>query len=711
MANSYVKTKHDIGLTVGSTTTGFMLRKSANVLPQYQVFDDEYLAQQFFTGEPGYANLPPEKELAIRKDDWRSGLGLEVYDGNDPRRYHKSTMDMRRRGLGLAGVASTAIAMPASSTTAALANPDMELAASWTNGARSSVQAHGGTYSWLLAAAETNAYQDATTWTTAWRGRSFTVVGWIYNDTNTPNSSRIRIDDGVGTSDSNLIDAAGAWTKVSVTRTLDAAATRLRVTMFRLLGNNTYFDDFTIYSPDGINKCVRMINFNDLLYFAMGDTLFKLNGTGDGFTEVGTFPATITSLEVMTISGAEYLFIAQGTSSPYCYLTTAEVITMSNAAVTGFQYFRVNYAATSTMWGNDSANTIRSTTNPLNSGTAWSGQTVVDRASESITGLHSESGSLYVSKEDTMYYLDSTGAVQNDLAPELTSITRSADNGKNTIPWLGKLYMPWGRALLESDSGTNSWRNPSDLVTNASEYGGQGFALAGDEAYLYIITDNSTKIEVICAREEVIDNNVVWVQHCINETTLTGCETAFISTVYQKRLWIASTSSSDSIYYIPLPLSYADLTTDTNRAFLTGTTFETPWLHGNFKSTMKAFPKLELTMGHTYDADIYFTVKYKKLGDTSWTSIGNFTGSATSMTETKYLPNDASSNNPKSTMMKLQFTAVTDDTQKTPVLLNSTLTAILFPTRRDIIACKVYCANEIQLKDGTLDKASYETIV
>src|SRR3990167_1419595 len=174
MTSGFVKTKHDIGLTVGATTTGFMLRKSTNVLPQYQVFDDEYLAQQFFTGEPGYANLPPEKELAIRQDDWRSGLGLEVYDGNDPRRYHKSTMDMRRRGLGLAGVASTAIAMPASSTTAALANTDMELAASWTGGARSSTQAHGGTYSWKLGA-ET-AYQNATTWTTDWRGRAFTVV-------------------------------------------------------------------------------------------------------------------------------------------------------------------------------------------------------------------------------------------------------------------------------------------------------------------------------------------------------------------------------------------------------------------------------------------------------------------------------------------------------------------------------------------------------
>jgi len=38
------------------------------------------------------------------------------------------------------------------------------------------------------------------------------------------------------------------------------------------------------------------------------------------------------------------------------------------------------------------------------------------------------------------------------------------------------------------------------------------------------------------------------------------------------------------------------------------------------------------------------------------------------------------------------------------------LKAILYPGQREIIACKVYCANEIQLKDGTIDKGSFDTI-
>jgi len=115
-------------------------------------------------------------------------------------------------------------------------------------------------------------------------------------------------------------------------------------------------------------------------------------------------------------------------------------------------------------------------------------------------------------------------------------------------------------------------------------------------------------------------------------------------------------------------------------------------------------------MGHAYNASRYFTVKYKKLGDSSWTTIGNYTGSATSMTQSKYIPADGSSNNPKSAMFKLQFTAVTNDTTITPILLGYHLKGILYPDQREIIACKVYCANEIQLKDGTIDKGSYDTI-
>lgn len=462
------------------------------------------------------------------------------------------------------------------------------------------------------------------------------------------------------------------------------------------------------------------------------------------------------------------------------------------------------------------------------------------------------------------YYLNSSGVVKDDLAPELESLSRSIAS-QNIIEWLGKLYIPWGdQSLLEEDSGTLTWRSPSDFATGLSDFNGKVFTISADDRYLYAILDNGAKIDVLSGRLEEIDGSIVWVWHPINETVLIGCQTCYISTVVQKRLWITSTSTTDSLYYIPLPLGYADVVNDTNRSFMSGgaidvgsaatdrgnyldataytyidlanaagydgritsiaawvrtamtgfrvgtfyvvsgTTYkcrdsatlgvvtagssqtfiqdsggiplsiavkagdfigcyfatgelerdttggsgvlyyngeaidagdsasystyaddamslyatgvrgaimETPLLHGNFKSTTKAFPSLELTMGHTYNTGRYFTVKYKKLGDSVWTTIGNYTGSATSMTQSKFIPVDASSNNPKATMFKLQFTAVTDDATITPVLLSYHLKAILYPSQRDIIACKVYCSNEIQMKDGTIDKGSYDTII
>src|SRR3990167_6257337 len=151
MPAPYFKDRYDIGVlrADGSTKVGLMLRRDKNGNPVYQVYDDEYLASQMFTGEPGYSNLPPEKELAIRQDDWRSGLGQEIMD--DSKRYHRSTMDMRFKGAGYAGWKSTAIAVTSATVpTPTIVNGDMELTTGWTNGARSNTFAHGGTYSWYI---------------------------------------------------------------------------------------------------------------------------------------------------------------------------------------------------------------------------------------------------------------------------------------------------------------------------------------------------------------------------------------------------------------------------------------------------------------------------------------------------------------------------------------------------------------------------------
>ncbi|MBU2595227.1 hypothetical protein KJ713_00110, partial [Patescibacteria group bacterium] len=65
----------------------------------------------------------------------------------------------------------------------------------------------------------------------------------------------------------------------------------------------------------------------------------------------------------------------------------------------------------------------------------------------------------------------------------------------------------------------------------------------------------------------------------------------------------------------------------------------------------------------------------------------------------------------KISLFKLLFTAIMTDPTKTPVLLSYYLKAVLYPDQREIIAMKVYCANDILLRDGGQDLESYDTII
>jgi len=761
-----------------------MCRRDNKDVPAWAVYDDEYLAQQMFTGDAGYGALPAEKELAIRQDDWRAGLGLETYDANDTKRYHKATMDMRFRGMGIAGWKSTAIAVDLTGYKTPTGG------SGWTDNAnsRDGDTSTKATHNW-------NAEPD--TWseyiTNVIPSISATKIRYYFSrDSASCNS--LEIDVYYSAAWHNIYTGAPAlstYTDVAFGSTQTVTQVRLRAYLgTNSASTNAYLHELDVYGDFTTKTTVCAAEFNDSLYLSRGPALIKLNGAGDGFGNVKHFAANITDLEVFSDSR---LYIALGLSNAYWYMSTAEAFTKSSGkAAENFKYFAFVRTTADTMYGSDAVNKIRSCTTPVNGGAQdWGGQTTVDTSYHEITKLLSHSGALYIMKEDKPYYLSSAGAVQGDLAPELSALTKSTDNGKNAIIWLNNLYMPWGsQALVENDAGTNTWRSPSLFATNADEYNGQVFAVAGDDQYLYAILNYVDDVAVLSGRQETIDGTTGWVWHCINNTTIDGCETAFISTVFKKRLYFSSTTAAQGIYYIPLPTGYANVASDTNRAFLTGTTMETPWLHGNFKATTKGFPELILDMGHTYNAGRYFSVGYKKLGDSSWTTIGSGTltngtgtatgspitltggantvtvsatgtftvvlptgggglavsgtgtltsspvtlvagsntitvsatgtiivttgvymGTSTSMTQRQFIPTDSSSNNPSSTMFKLLFTAVTNDTTITPILLNYHLKGILYPDQREIIACKVYCANEIVLKDGTIDKGSFDTIV
>jgi len=696
----YDSKTHDIGILRqdGTTTVGLMLAQK-NGVPQYQVWKDEYLAQQQFTGVPGYGALPPEKEIAIRQEDSRSGFGQLSYDSSDPKRYRKTkNCDARFKEMVIASNTANTATKPSTPTTPTIVNADFELDSDWTGtyGSRTDVTKHGGTYSWRLyqSGGQPTVYQDLT-WSNTYRGLKFTFTCWVYG---AQLKSRIGINDGVSTTWSSVNENMNEWEQLSVEKTLSPHATQLRLQLNQTQdGITSYFDDAAI-SVTSITVGVSRagIDFNGEHYCSFGTLLCKLNGSGTAFTLVSDLGETITDLEVF----GDYLAIALGsTAAKYYYMDTDETLTQSSEDDGYAEFF---CAVGTTLWKAVLENELKSTTDITSS---WSTATTVDSTTYNITDLITDGASLYIMKEDRSFYLDSDGAVH--VLVEDTKTMVASTSGANSTVWMGNVYMPYGSAgLVEYASGVTTWRSPSKLCNDDSDYDDRIFAVVGDEEWLFAAVDNGTKVELLAGRLETIDNSTVWVWHPINQITLTGVQRMYVSTVVNKRLWISSTASGDDIYYIKLFASYGNVTADDNRDFQSDGEYETPWLHGNFKGDNKAFTKLTLDMEDT-SANVYVEAYYKKLGDTSWTDIGDF---KTSPRTTMYLPDDSGNNHPVSTMMKLKFVIKTNSTSSTPKLKGYDLRGYLRPTRRNIIACTVRCADNLVPKIGGVDKTLASTI-
>ena len=690
-----------------------MMLAERNGVPLWSEFDDEYLASQFFTGEAGYGSLPAEKELALRQDNWIAGMGRDIDDGTP--RYFKSTMDLRFKNLAVASWKPTSIAV---NTTGLLpynfiTNPGFEVnTAGWTGASesRDTVQVFSGVGSLKITppAGQPGGAQYVFPWNTQYQNQVLRVTAQANA---LGGSIRIGVDDGYLGNVWSSNYTGVTWGKMTLNTTIDANASViwLNIEAVNITGGTDkacWLDDISVAATNGFIGHPRAFkDFGEDLYMTYGSVICNLSTTGSAFNVVARdLPGLVTDLEVFP---DDKLYLALNYFAPYYEMTEAQAFTQTNL-FPYFQFFKTVHSANPTMWGNQNANQVRSTTDPKAGGTAWSGVTNIGAAYHDITDLIDFGGLLYAMKENRPYYLNSSGAVQADLAPELEALLAST-SGKNVHDWKGNLYIPCGQqGLLETDGTTNRFIHPGIYSSNLSDYAGRVMAVASDEEYLFIAVDNGSEIEILAGRDETISGVTDWGWHSIAELTIDGVETMHVSTKYQKRLWIASTNVSQSIYYIPLPVTYGDFVNDANRDFQSNTFMETPWLHGNFRDTNKAYPELTLSMGHAYDADIFFQAHYKTLSNSTYTFIANYKGSTTSMSQTNLLP-DAGTNHPTDRMIRLKFTANTDDSTKTPQLLSYQLKGLLYPPRRTIIACTVKCAQETLLRDGTQD-ASFTQI-
>jgi len=176
-------------------------------------------------------------------------------------------------------------------------------------------------------------------------------------------------------------------------------------------------------------------------------------------------------------------------------------------------------------------------------------------------------------------------------------------------------------------------------------------------------------------------------------------------------LWVGSTTAGEDFTYYPITTKYGNIANDTDMTYQTGGYLITPYIHADLRGDKKAWIKLTLTMGHTYDANIYFEAHYRKLGDTSWTDIGDFKGASGNMVTTAYIPVDGSAVVASSQMMQFKFVGITNDTSKTPILLSYEVQAIWYPTQKQIIYTTVQVEEGQSLKaEGQIETTKTSAI-
>jgi hypothetical protein len=447
------------------------------------------------------------------------------------------------------------------------------------------------------------------------------------------------------------------------------------------------FTSSPIYMPVGTTTVVCSVNGTCTVVLPSGYYATVTSGTG----AVTGSPLSIGSgTSTLTVIAGNFT-VAITTSKPYYYMDTTETFTASTVTNNAAQQFAV---VGTTLWKSSLPNIINSNSDGTNGGAAWSGATVVDSVSNNITSLLAYDGALNIFKEDRPYYLDSTGAVKiwTDATLPLTTST----SGSLSYNWNGNTYsVHGGNNLLENADGSFQWLSPINYFANASNFCGNIVGITGDNRYLYIAVDDSTKVHVLAGREETNDNGTQWIWHPFSYITLGTCTSIFCSNVTDERIWIGS---SNSVYYLDNDITTSSLPskTFTNSGYMT-----TPWYHLNFKGDNKAFIKLTLLseyLGQTVGDIIYSHcyIYYKKLTDTDWTFIDTFISSPT---QTAYIPVDGSSVNPVSTYIKFKILLVKEALAfNLPKLHSFDLRAVLYPARRKIHRIIVRAG------DGMLDK-------
>ena len=581
----------------------------------------------------------PLVDFTWAQDNWADGALRPYYREGDARYSKSSGVDARWEGvLSLGMERSDAQDWLIRGMGCEVANDEDEWTVSGTAGAltRQSTTALEGDYAYKYVVTTANTedsyvYQDLAN-PTLYQSREVIVGIWIKTGTlGSSYAPNLYINDGVGTSSGTAITASDTdWTFTSVTRTIDSSATRVRI----IIGDDDaasgstactfYFDAISMQvEGSGDEKCVGMAEHNDIIYMAQGRVVSKWDENNDVWDAV-YIHASADATDIVHFSNA--IYVAFGYSAAYIYgsLTSWTVSTLASA-IKYAKYFAVarNNAGNLALWKTETVNTIKSATDPTNSG-SYSSAYTIGSSDRDITALHSSFDTLLVGKTDGLWQYNrtyaNTSTAENAFAPVSTEWDKGVNVSNFAVgeEWHGFFYTTAAtQSLIRWSPGQVQDMTSLFVAPRVQGFGGEIKALVASPHELFVaadipetseagvfgdfpiqLTTTSKKIKIMSVRQSADGSFNL---HTIDEVTFGEIDELFIytNTTQQVRYLVAAgrlnrdgTGADHTVVYRwSLPVRSAAPFIDAESTVATSGTFETSLWNGGVPGTSKAFLK------------------------------------------------------------------------------------------------------------------------
>lgn len=193
--------------------------------------------------------------------------------------------------------------------------------------------------------------------------------------------------------------------------------------------------------------------------------------------------------EVVQFNGV--LFAPCGDSAAYITSTDGTTWTSSNLADPYAKKFvaRGRTSTTPQLWKISGTGVLKSNTDGVNGGPAWSAGTPTGHSSETVNSLLVAYDLLLVFKKEGIYSFDGTNVEDIFKADYIAT-----QNGKHAYLWVdGNVYVPYGDRLMKFNASNNvfDFVFPTDNMTGHPEINGTIHGISGNADALFFLLHNS----------------------------------------------------------------------------------------------------------------------------------------------------------------------------------------------------------------------------